>query len=326
MRDIFRKMIDDVINRIRRISVFYRLLLGNSIVIILGAIGGTFLTRHLALMGNIKLILLFSFLGISISLIVNYWIIKTALQPLLEGLEMRSSQLSALSERAINAQEEERVRIARCLHDETAQSIASLILQFERIQKSLPPGNSVLESQMGNALQTATTMLEDLRNIIWDLRPSILDDLGLIPAVRWYTRTRLQEAGVNVSFELLNDTIRFPPAVETTLFRITQEAVNNILHHAQATSVKVILLQQNSHICLQIEDDGQGFDVGQTTSEAVSRKQLGLLGIKERASLLGGEAEISSIPGQGTRLCVRIPMLDETPATIEDIGIKTSVD
>ena len=329
-------------------SIFQRVLIGNSLVIIIGAIGGTLLTRHLAMLGNINLILLFSSAGIFLTLLVNYWIIKTALRPLqefrlavakfkdqqtplresidinvdpvirqlvvtidslLERLDKRTRQLHALTERDINAQEEERRRIARTLHDDTSQSISMLIIQLERLENALPMNTEELHDRLVDIRHLAMTLLEDLRKNIWDLRPTILDDLGLVPAIRWFARFKLMEAGVNVEFDMLNESTRLRPHLETLLFRVTQEAVNNILRHADAENVTIRLYQENERICLEVEDDGRGFNVGITAGQAVSRKQLGLLGIEERASLVGGEVQIASSPGRGTRVQVYVPLL-----------------
>jgi two-component system sensor histidine kinase UhpB len=112
-----------------------------------------------------------------------------AINSMLSRLELRTLELQAISERAIIAQEEERVRIARGLHDETAQSISMMIIRLEQIEKQLPEGNDSLQQHIGEVGELASRLVEDLRKVIWDLRPSILDDLGLIPAIRWYAHT-----------------------------------------------------------------------------------------------------------------------------------------
>ena len=334
----------------RRISIFNRVLIGNSFIIIFGAIAGTIFTRQLTLLGNIRLILLFSFFGILITLIVNYWIIRTALRPLHElgnvleqvdggqthipdslkkygdpnihhlitaldsmllRLANRTSQLQAISERAINAQEEERIRIARGLHDDTAQSISMLIIRLERLQNLIPIDSPDLEKHVGEAHKLSTRLLEDLRKIIWDLRPSILDDLGLVPAIRWFARSNLEEAGIKVDFGMGIDGMRLPPHLETTLFRVTQEAVNNILRHANAKDVSIRLWSGQGQICLDVKDDGHGFDVERASGEAVSKKHLGLLGIRERVFLVGGRVNVESAPGTGTCVHVFIPLPGE---------------
>lgn len=335
------------------LSILSRVLIGNAVVIVVGAVAGTMLTRNLALTGAVNLILLFSIFGILISILVNYWIIKTALKPLhelrdtldhmrreripmpkslmkyedpdishlvvavdslLNQLEERTDELQAISERAIDAQEEERVRIARGLHDETAQAISMLIIHLEKIEMLLPEDRPELAKHADQARSLAIRLLDNLRKIIWDLRPSILDDLGLVPAIRWYARSNLEELGIEVDFSTQNEALRLPAHLETALFRVAQEAVTNIRRHAEAGRVSIRLSQDPGKICLEVADDGRGFDVVRTAGEAVSRKRLGLLGIQERMSLVGGEARVDSAPGEGTRLRVCVPAPHETAA------------
>jgi two-component system sensor histidine kinase UhpB len=330
-----------------RISIFNRVIIGNSVIIVFGAIAGTFFTRHLALMGDIRIIFLFSLAGILTSLFVNYVIIKSALNPLRElgqalervnpeqikipdelekyadrdihrlvvavnlmltRLEKSASQLKAVSERAIHAQEDERVRIARSLHDDTAQTISMLIINLERMKKKIPQDNLDLLRQANEAHQVATLLLENLRKVIWDLRPAILDDLGLIPAIRWYAQTNLKESGAQVEVGRGDEAIRLPQYLETMLFRISQEAVSNILRHADASKVIINLRQEHGYMALEIKDNGRGFDVEKTKEGAVTRKQLGLLGMQERISLVNGTVKIESTPGEGTTLRIRVPL------------------
>jgi two-component system sensor histidine kinase UhpB len=329
------------------VSIFNRVLIGNSVIIIFGAIAGTIITRQLTLFGNIWLILLFSGAGILITLLVNRLIIRSALYPIhelgnaiehvnsgkidipdslksyrdpdiqrlvtaidsmLKRLTNRTSQLQAISERAINAQEAERVRIARSLHDDTAQSISILIINLERLKSAIPAEALDLARRVADAENVATRLLENLRKVIWDLRPSILDDLGLLAAIRWFARTNLEAVGVAVEFIDGREMLRLPAHLETMLFRICQEAISNIIRHADARKVLIRLWPQEANIWLEIKDDGRGFDIEKTVDGAVYRKQLGLLGIQERVSLVGGEMEVESAAGLGTSLRVRVPL------------------
>jgi two-component system sensor histidine kinase UhpB len=343
---------------ILRISIFNRAFIGNSLIIIFGAIAGTFFTRRLALLGDIRLVILFSFVGILVTLFVNYVIIKSALNPLrdlgdaleqenieqikipeelekyedpdiqrlvttvdemLARLDKRTRQLKAISEHAIHAQEEERIRIARSLHDDTAQVISMLIIHLEGIQKMISQGgNPGLSPKVGEAHEVATLLLENLRKVIWDLRPSILDDLGLIPAIRWYAQANLKEKGIQVEMKGGIGAMRLPLHLETMLFRILQEAINNILRHANADKVIITLRPEEEFIVLEIKDNGRGFDFKKTAGEALTRKQLGLLGMQERASLLNGTLKVESIPGKGTILRVYVPLRIEEAVQIED--------
>ncbi|NOH03429.1 MAG: sensor histidine kinase [Chloroflexi bacterium] len=329
-----------------RVPIFNRVLIGNSAIIIIGAIAGTIFTRHLTLFGNVWLILLFSVSGILITLVVNYWIIRTALHPLnelgsaleqanggqivipdslkkyqdpnihhlvtaidltLARLANRTSQLRAISERAINAQEEERVRIARSLHDDTAQSISMLIIHLERLGNLIPADAPDLARRVADIQKVATQLLENLRKVIWDLRPAILDDLGLVAAIRWFARSNLETEGVMVDFGTTGEMMRLPLHLETMLFRISQEAVSNIIRHADAKKVSIRLWIEQGNVWLEIQDDGCGFDIAKAVDGAVYRKQLGLLGIQERVSLAGGGMEVRSVEGAGTSLRVYVP-------------------
>jgi two-component system sensor histidine kinase UhpB len=347
LMEIFSRLVRRYQQFALRVSIFDRVLIGNSVIIIFGAIAGTIMTRQLTLFGDIRLILLFSFVGLLITLLVNRAIIYGALHPLRElgdaleqvnggqidipdalknyrdpdihrlitaldsmlvRLANRTGQLRAISERAINVQEEERVRIARSLHDETAQSISMLIIQLERLGKIIPTDTPDLISRVADAQNVATKLLENLRKVIWDLRPSILDDLGLLSAIRWFARTNLEAVGVRVEFLGTAEIMRLPAHLETMLFRVSQEAVSNIIRHAGAHQVSIQLWSENRNIWLEIKDDGHGFDLEKTVGGAVYRKQLGLLGIQERVSLVGGEMEVTSVQGAGTCLRVRVPL------------------
>lgn len=352
--EVFSGLLARYRQSLQRISIINRVLIGNSVIIIFGAVAGTVVTRQMTLLGNGRLILLFSTIGILITLLVNGWIIHTALRPLheladaieqvhrgqinipdslknyqdpdihrlviaidsmLNRMADYTSQLQALSERAINAQEEERVRIARSLHDDTAQSISMLIIHLERLNGMIPADRPDLARYIADSQNVATRLLENLRKIIWDLRPSILDDLGLVAAIRWYARNNLEKAGLKVDFWADDEDIRLPPPRETMLFRIAQEAISNIIHHADASLVSIRLWTADQHIWLEIKDNGCGFDIESIYSAATVRKPLGLLGIRERASLVHGEVKINSSKDSGTclQVYIPIPMHDPTP-------------
>jgi two-component system sensor histidine kinase UhpB len=334
--------------RLRRLPILYRIAIGNGLIILLGAVGGTLITRHLAReAADLSLILMFAGMGIILTAIINYWIIKTALQPLyqlrqlvdrvqagqtmahsdllretdpdvnqlaealnslVQQLEDRNLKLRALSERAINAQEDERRRIARGLHDDTAQALSMLIIHLERLEHSIPPDDGQLKERLETARQLATRTLKDLRQVVLGLRPTILDDLGLVAAIRWYARSTLEPNGIRVEFEVSDQIQTLPARVETTLFRIAQEAISNIVRHAETESAVVTLRYDEHSACLWVTDQGRGFDVVQTSDRALELRRLGLLGIQERAELVGGAVMVDSTPGQGTRLRVCVPL------------------
>jgi signal transduction histidine kinase len=149
--------------------------------------------------------------------------------------------------------------------------------------------------------------LQEIQRVIHDLRPSLLDDLGLLAAIDWYAERRLHPMGIQVNLETVGVEKRLPSEVEITFFRLAQEAITNIAKHAKAENVNISLGFKDSKVVLDIEDDGHGFDV----DEAMSRKEgawaFGLLGMRERVDLLGGKLTIRSKPGQGTHITAEIP-------------------
>jgi signal transduction histidine kinase len=225
-------------------------------------------------------------------------------------LRERDEQRARLLRTVITAQEDERKRIARELHDETTQTLAVLVMGLESAQAALRSGGPAPRLDEVKAL--AVHILEEIHRLILDLRPSVLDDLGLYSAVRWYAERYLGERGISLRCELgPAPPTRLPPEVEIAVFRICQEAINNILRHARAESVLIQLEAEGGELRIEIEDDGKGFDAGGPGPS--DRPHYGLLGIRERAELLGGSASIESASGQGTRVVVRVP-LPEGPA------------
>lgn len=247
-------------------------------------------------------------------------------------IEAHREQLRALSAQIITVQEEERKRIARELHDETSQSLASLIIALERIEAIVPEELTEARRRLDSTRELAHDTLTGLRALVVDLRPTVLDDLGLASAIRWYAVSRLERGGIDVSV-VAENVPRLPSRVETALFRIAQEAMNNVLKHADATQTAIRLSVDDEktkgssaslhgtsmkperlHISplsatLSIEDDGCGFDakrIGQGSAD--DRSHLGLFGVQERVAALGGQIVIDSAPGKGTRLTVHIPL------------------
>lgn len=221
----------------------------------------------------------------------------------------RTARLGAVLGKVISAQEEERYRLARELHDETAQALGALCITLDRIRDGLPqaPSAETLE-RVAEAKNVAAHLLDDMRRLILDLRPTALDDFGLIPAIRWYTESRLEEHGVNVTLVAPPPAGRLPGPIEVALFRIVQEAINNIAKHAKAHNATISIEFTDSAVGVTITDDGQGFDVANALSPGAAAKSVGLLGMQERVSLLGGRMEIRSQPGQGTRVHVEVPI------------------
>jgi signal transduction histidine kinase len=223
-------------------------------------------------------------------------------------LRDREAARRDLMRKVITAQEDERKRVARELHDQTTQSLAVLLMRIDRAAEEIRAGR---DPGLEEVKVLATWLLDDVHRLILDLRPSVLDDLGLLSAIRWCAERTLKERGVAVRCEF-GELARLPPELETALFRMCQEAMNNIARHAQATQVLIEVGVEGAEVHVDIEDDGKGFDQAEV-SRRPGRPHWGLLGIAERAELLGGRATIDSSPGAGTRIDVWIPLPPEVP-------------
>jgi signal transduction histidine kinase len=225
-----------------------------------------------------------------------------------EEAKQREKLRGQLLSSVINAQEEERKRIARELHDEYGQTLTGLMMSIESLENITSPKQSQFKEKLKKAKSIVIRALEDVRRLTIALRPSTLDHLGLAATVRSYAQTHLEAAGIQVDFESKGLNERLAPAAETALFRIIQEAIHNITKHAEARHVKIRLEARADRITAIVEDDGKGFDMDAVFKSRIERQSLGLLGIQERANLLGGTFDIKSRPGQGTRLIVEIPV------------------
>lgn len=212
--------------------------------------------------------------------------------------------LQRLSNLLLDAQEAERKRISLELHDELGQALTVIGMNLEELEKAVPPEVSPrFKDRLAETTGLADETLEQVREMALGLRPSLLDDLGLVPALRWYINRLAQRLVVEISFEAVACQDRLPTQVETALYRIVQEALTNIAKHALASRAHVHLECRPSSIVTTIEDDGQGFDLEATDV----RGGVGLLGMRERVALLGGSLSIDSQPGRGTRLTLEIP-------------------
>jgi PAS domain S-box-containing protein len=222
---------------------------------------------------------------------------------LFEQVRRGREQLQALSRRLVEVQETERGSIARELHDETGQALSSLLLNLSLLeqQKNSPKGVKDRIVQMETLVDG---MLENLHRLAMNLRPATLDHLGLIPALGQYVETFGEQYGIAAQFETVGfGRDRLAPEVETTLYRIAQEALTNVIRHAQATHVDVLLERRGGVVVAIVEDDGIGFDL----EAAKQGGRLGLFGMQERAEMLGGRLVIESAAGAGTTVFVEVP-------------------
>ncbi|MEO8625244.1 MAG: HAMP domain-containing protein [Candidatus Limnocylindrales bacterium] len=222
----------------------------------------------------------------------------------------RTARLGQVLRNTISAQEEERRRLARELHDETAQRLAALSIALDRARDGLDASNPALPRIL-EAKTNVSGLLADTRRLILGLRPTVLDDLGLIPAIRWYCETNLAERGIEVDIKADKAPPRLPSHTEVALFRIVQEAANNVARHSRARHARIEVRFDGAMVTVVVSDDGIGFEVGPVLdpSSAVS-DSVGLQGMQERVNLLGGRLDITSTPGVGTSITVEAPVSD----------------
>ncbi len=228
-----------------------------------------------------------------------------------EQLRKGSERYRQLARQVIMIGEEERRRIARELHDETSQTLTGLALNLQVLIETAetagirdPEFKARLHKTQSLAVQTSA----EVGRLIADLRPSALDTLGFVPAIRQYAEVNLTSLRIDVSFEFENIERTLPPEVEVGLFRWAQGAMGNIVQHSKAKHTTISLKYVDNELVLRISDDGVGFDVSQITEIEPGGRGAGLFSMKERMKLLGGNCSVQSQPGQGTTAIARVPM------------------
>lgn len=227
---------------------------------------------------------------------------------LFEQMQASTVRMQALSRRLVEAQESERRHIARELHDEAGQALASLRYGLRLLEREVGEGASITE-RVTELMQRTDAVIDGLHRLAADLRPASLDYLGLEAALRQYTRSVGAKFGLEVHFKARGFTSdRLPSAVETGLYRVVQEAMTNVVRHAHATRVDVLAQHSDDRVMVMVEDDGVGFDL-----DEVKRDHFGLLGLRERAEALGGTMTLESAPGAGTTVVVEVPSADPHP-------------
>src|SRR5205085_7209118 len=326
-----------ILRRLLGIPIFYKVLFANSIIIFFGATGGTWLATHLntSPFATPMSLIIFVALGWLISIALNVVVLQIAFRPLMDlGRVMRRVQLGERSLRApltgidsqadqlasafnmvlealddasrqrasqiINAQEQERQRIARELHDETSQVLTSLMISLAVLEESIEAPEA--RERIADTRALAHSTLRAIRSLSIDLRPSALDDLGLLPALRWYVKEYQKKCSIEVEFHANGLKQRLPSEMETALYRIVQECLTNTARHANAHKVRINLKESDDAIKATIIDDGCGFDYGALLKNPGEGRGLGVAGMQERALLLNGTLQISSEQGKGTKV------------------------
>jgi two-component system sensor histidine kinase UhpB len=324
------------------LPVFYKVLFANSLIIFVGATGGTWLATHLnnSPVATPASLVTFITIGWLVSVALNFVVLQIAFRPLTElqkvmarvqsgehslrarltGADPQADQMAQAfnmmleaiddatrlrASQIINAQEQERKRIARELHDETSQVLTSLLISLAVLEESLTTPEA--RERIADTRRLAHQTLRAIRSLSIDLRPSALDDLGLLPALRWYVKEYQKKCSIEVDFVSSGFKERLPAEMETALYRIVQEALTNTARHAQAKRVSIMLKEGEKEIEGIISDDGIGFDIEALRKSPDNERGLGLAGMTERAVLLDGSLDIASRPGHGTTITVHIP-------------------
>lgn len=290
-----------------------------------------------------ELIALFTGVGIVVSFVVNNWVLKRALAPLdrlqtavdavrrgttnvrvdpgltsddrfdrlaetfnqmLGRLEENAQRMQQLSRQILQAQEEERHRLAHELHDEAAQALTSLLVHLRLLERAHTPEEA---QQRVQELRVLTAQaLEEVRRVALDLRPTILDDLGLGPALAWRVDECNKLDGMHATITIRGLEQRLPREVELVFYRVGQEALSNVVRHAQAHEVTVNLERVDGQVTLEIRDDGQGFDP--VRARGNDGQGFGLLGMGERMGMIDGQLKVESAPGHGTQVMAYAPV------------------
>lgn len=332
-----------VLRSLLALPVFYKVLIANSFIIFVGASGGTWLASQLNRMPSAPTILIiFVTVGWLVSIALNFVVLQIAFRPLMNlgkvmnrvqagerslrapqtGTDPEADQLActlnmmleAIDEanrlratQIIAAQEAERKRIARELHDETSQVLTSLLISLAVVEESITSKEA--RDRIAETRVLAHQTLRAVRNLSIDLRPSALDDLGLLPALRWYVKEYQQKTSTEIDFKASGIKERLSDEIETVLYRIVQEALTNVAKHAQAHKVNVTLEGDAEGITATITDNGRGFDIEKLQkAPGQERGGWGLVGMYERAQLLEGTLDIESKVGHGTTIQAYIPL------------------
>ena len=206
------------------------------------------------------------------------------------------------------AQEDERKRIARELHDDTAQALIDLSRRLDNLAISREQLSETVIWRLEEFQELIDSILQGVRRFSRDLRPSVLDDLGLLPALEWLTANLMEEDGIETELKVYGDRRRLPPEAELALFRVVQEALSNVRRHSQASRVVIVVEFGEGRVRITVKDNGQGVELPGTTGDLASTGKLGLIGMHERARLLDGTLTVRSEPGKGTTVTVDVPV------------------
>jgi len=241
--------------------------------------------------------------GVLMSLVCGWYILRLERQARqrYDALARSRLELEGLSARLVEAQEEERRAISRELHDEVGQSLGALLVEVGQLAKLVPSEDRVTQAQIAQIKSVAETAVKSIRDIALLLRPPMLDDLGLVPALEWQAREISRRSDMEVEVHSENVSEDLGDETKVTIYRLVQEALNNAATHASAKNAKVTIIQNSDKITVEIVDDGHGFDPAR-------QRGMGILGMEERVRRLGGTFTIESAPGKGATVKAQLPL------------------
>jgi len=224
---------------------------------------------------------------------------------LLDGLVEDRARMRLLASQVISAQDAERARISRELHDSTAQTLAAAKLQLQAAQQAGTDPETA--ARLETLRELVSTALEETRILSHLLYPRVLDDLGLVPALEWLARQARTSSGGTLAVDVESDVVgvSVPPTAASVLYRVAQEGLRNAMTHAQASTVTLRLEADDARATIEVVDDGRGFDVAEAEAR---RPGMGLFAVRERVALVGGSVDFYSVPGRGTRVSATIPL------------------
>jgi signal transduction histidine kinase len=227
---------------------------------------------------------------------------------LLDALTSDRARMRRLASLVITAQDEERSRIARELHDSTAQSLTAIVLQLSAAARDAQTPE--LSARLSDVKEMAGMALEEVRTLSHRVHPRVLDDLGLVPAMRWLARQARESSDVEITVDAIGSTDHIPAQVASVLYRVAQEALTNAVRHASPNNVAITVRADADTATLEVSDDGRGFDIAEAERR---RPGMGLFSMRERVSLVDGRLDLASSPGSGTRVVATIPLTTGTP-------------
>ncbi len=338
--------VNPVVARVKRRPLFQKIIIANTALIAFVALAIFYFNEKYYQSSSWERVSLFILGGVAISVLINYLLVRLAFHPLddvgeainairaghrgirvpetpedpqIENLSRSLNQMldamESTRKRAaasvIKAQEEERRRIARELHDEASQALTGLIIGIKMAEETIPEDMSDLHERLSTIKELAHQTLNEVHNMAVRLRPSILDDLGLAAALRSYGKELSGNSGIQINMQLLALTERLSPELETVLYRVVQEALTNVVRHSGAGSCQVRMRRTDDNVQCLIEDDGKGFYPGEVMTSSAQGHGLGLHGMRERIELVEGRLEFESEPGKGTSIFLEVPLSNE---------------